>query len=133
HALLWRGGSGRLVPRLSLLHKIRQSDLLPRNIAAPSPARRIQTQGSALSRHPRGRTARRSAACCLGEASQPIARRTNVSGTTTAMKKATTGMKKSGANEAKGGNSPSQHIDARIKELGDWRGEMLARIRSIIK
>ena len=41
--------------------------------------------------------------------------------------------KKSGANEAKGGSSPSQHIDARIKELGDWRGEMLARIRSIIK
>ena len=24
-------------------------------------------------------------------------------------------------------------IDVRIKELGDWRGEMLARIRSIIK
>ena len=48
------------------------------------------------------------------------------------MKKAT-GMKKSGANEAKGGSSPSQHIDSRIHELGDWRGEMLARIRSIIK
>jgi hypothetical protein len=51
---------------------------------------------------------------------------------TKVMKKATT-MKKSGANEAKSGDSPSQHIDARIKELGDWRGEMLARIRSIIK
>jgi hypothetical protein len=49
------------------------------------------------------------------------------------MKKATTSMKKSDANEAKGGTSPSQHIDARIKELGDWRGEMLARIRGIIK
>jgi hypothetical protein len=49
------------------------------------------------------------------------------------MKKATTAMKKSGANEAKGGSSPSQHIDSRIHELGDWRGEMLARIRSIIK
>src|SRR5512144_1444790 len=48
------------------------------------------------------------------------------------MKKATS-MKKSGANEAKAGASPSQHIDARIKELGDWRGDMLARIRSIIK
>ncbi|MCK1639263.1 DUF1801 domain-containing protein [Bradyrhizobium sp. 157] len=47
------------------------------------------------------------------------------------MKKAT--VKKSGASERKGGSSPSQHIDARIKELGDWRGEMLARIRSIIK
>ena len=49
------------------------------------------------------------------------------------MKKATTSMKKSSANEAKGGGSPSRHIDARIKELGDWRGETLARIRSIIK
>lgn len=27
----------------------------------------------------------------------------------------------------------SQQIDARIKELGDWRGEMLARIRAVIK
>jgi hypothetical protein len=34
---------------------------------------------------------------------------------------------------AKPGGSPSQHIDARIKELGDWRGEMLARVRAIIK
>lgn len=30
-------------------------------------------------------------------------------------------------------NSPSQLIDARIKELDDWRGEMLARIRKLIK
>ena len=49
------------------------------------------------------------------------------------MKKATTSMKKSGPTEAKGGGSPSRHIDGRIKELGDWRGETLARIRSIIK
>ena len=49
------------------------------------------------------------------------------------MKKATTSMKKSGAAEAKGGGSSSRHIDAKIKELGDWRGETLARIRSIIK
>jgi hypothetical protein len=42
-------------------------------------------------------------------------------------------IKKSGTSEAKGGSSPAQHIDARIKELGDWRGETLARIRSIIK
>jgi hypothetical protein len=32
-----------------------------------------------------------------------------------------------------GGNSPSQLIDARISELADWRGETLARIRSLIK
>jgi len=46
------------------------------------------------------------------------------------MKKAT-GVKKSGATTA--GSSPAEHIDARIKELGDWRGEMLARIRGVIK
>ena len=40
---------------------------------------------------------------------------------------------KSEAKEAKGGESPSRLIDARIKELGDWRGETLARIRALIK
>jgi len=29
--------------------------------------------------------------------------------------------------------SPSRLIDARIKELGDWRGETLSRIRALIK
>jgi hypothetical protein len=29
--------------------------------------------------------------------------------------------------------SPSQLIDARIKELGDWRGEMLSRLRTLVK
>jgi len=28
--------------------------------------------------------------------------------------------------------SPSKRIDARIRELGDWRGEMLARVRALI-
>ena len=54
------------------------------------------------------------------------------------MKKATTTKTtkkktKSGAKEAKGGASPSRLIDARIKELGDWRGKTLARIRALIK
>jgi len=31
------------------------------------------------------------------------------------------------------GKSPSRRIDARIKELGDWRGQMLGRIRALIK
>jgi hypothetical protein len=31
------------------------------------------------------------------------------------------------------GDTPSQLIDARIKELSDWRGEMLVRIRGLIK
>jgi hypothetical protein len=40
---------------------------------------------------------------------------------------------KSGTKEGKGGDSPSRQIDARIKELGDWRGVSLARIRALIK
>ena len=35
--------------------------------------------------------------------------------------------------EGNGGDSPSQLIDARIEELGDWRGETLARVRALIK
>ncbi len=37
---------------------------------------------------------------------------------------------KSESHESK---SPTQLIDARIKELGDWRGEMLSRLRSLVK
>jgi hypothetical protein len=39
-------------------------------------------------------------------------------------------MAKSGAQQSK---SPSQLIDDRITELGDWRGEMLSRLRTLIK
>jgi hypothetical protein len=39
-------------------------------------------------------------------------------------------MKKSGAKRA---GSPSELIDGRIAELGDWRGELLARLRGLIK
>jgi hypothetical protein len=51
------------------------------------------------------------------------------------MKKATITMQKakSGSKEGRGEPSPSQLIDARIKELGDWLGETLARVRSLIK
>jgi hypothetical protein len=49
----------------------------------------------------------------------------------TVMKKTT--KPHGGAKEAKEGKSPSRLIDARIKELGDWRGEMLARVRALIK
>jgi hypothetical protein len=42
-------------------------------------------------------------------------------------------MSKSSSKEGKDGDTPSQLIDARIKELGDWRGELLARVRSLIK
>jgi hypothetical protein len=36
-------------------------------------------------------------------------------------------------NDSPDGRSPSQLIDGRIEELGDWRGETLARIRALIK
>jgi hypothetical protein len=39
-------------------------------------------------------------------------------------------MKKSGSQKDK---SPSQLIDARIKELGDWRGKMLSRLRALVR
>ena len=44
-------------------------------------------------------------------------------------------MKKSGSRKIKSSSdkSPSQLIDARIKELGDWRGEMLGRLRRLVK
>jgi hypothetical protein len=38
--------------------------------------------------------------------------------------------KKSGSQKSK---APSELIDARIKELGDWRGELLSRLRNLIK
>ena len=47
---------------------------------------------------------------------------------TRTMKKSTTASK-----EAKGSDSPSRLIDARIKELSDWRGETLARVRALIR
>jgi hypothetical protein len=39
-------------------------------------------------------------------------------------------MKKSGSQTSE---SPSQLIDARIRELGDWRGKMLSRLRTLVK
>ena len=49
-------------------------------------------------------------------------------------------MKKSGSRQSKpqstkpqSGKSASQLIDARIEELGGWRGEMLSRVRALIK
>jgi hypothetical protein len=35
--------------------------------------------------------------------------------------------------ESQKGKSPSRLIDARIKELGDWRGKTLSRLRTLIK
>jgi hypothetical protein len=41
--------------------------------------------------------------------------------------------KNSGAEAGKAGNSPARLIDAKIKRLGDWRGETLAQVRKLIK
>jgi hypothetical protein len=35
--------------------------------------------------------------------------------------------------ESQTGKSPAELIDARIKELGDWRGKLLSRLRGLIK
>jgi hypothetical protein len=40
------------------------------------------------------------------------------------------GVEKNGSQKSK---SPSQLIDARIQELGDWRGQMLSRLRTLVK
>jgi hypothetical protein len=45
------------------------------------------------------------------------------------MRKATMTKKPSGTKE----DSPARLIDARIEELGDWRGETLARVRALIR
>jgi hypothetical protein len=37
------------------------------------------------------------------------------------------------ADKSKDNASPSELIDARIKELDDWRGETLARLRAVVK
>jgi hypothetical protein len=51
------------------------------------------------------------------------------------MKKTTTIMTKTknGSKSAEDGPSFSQEFDARIEKLGDWRGETLARLRTLIK
>ena len=42
-------------------------------------------------------------------------------------------MKKPGSASSTGNQTPSQLIDGRIRELGDWRGDMLSRLRALIK
>jgi hypothetical protein len=48
------------------------------------------------------------------------------------MKKATP-LKKTAGKPPKAAASPSKLIDAAIQELGDWRGEMLARVRALVR
>jgi hypothetical protein len=53
-------------------------------------------------------------------------------GSRTTVNDGTTTMNKNAAKQADS-DSASRLIDARIKKLGDWRGEMLARVRRLIK
>jgi hypothetical protein len=49
------------------------------------------------------------------------------------MRNATAATENGDPEEGEGVGSPSQRIDARIEELGDWRGDMLARVRTLIR
>jgi hypothetical protein len=51
------------------------------------------------------------------------------------MKKGTTAKKSTAAKKSAttSAESPSRMIDARIRELGDWRGKTLSRVRALIK
>jgi len=60
--------------------------------------------------------------------SKPATETLSVAAKRTSKTSATSGQK-----GGKGGDSPSRLIDARIKELDDWRGETLARVRILIK
>src|SRR5262244_3306739 len=50
-----------------------------------------------------------------------------------ATKKATAVKNKAGSKGGQGRDSAPRLIDARITELGDWRGQVLARVRGLIK
>jgi hypothetical protein len=67
-----------------------------------------------------------------GSANQSPTIKRSIRRSTTTMKKATSTMKKSDSKKG-GGASPSQLIDARIAALKDWRGETLARVRTLIR
>lgn len=49
------------------------------------------------------------------------------------MQKAMATMETTKSGPTENETSPSRLIDGRIKELGDWRGEMLARVRTLIR
>ena len=51
---------------------------------------------------------------------------------TRARKKSRSKKSKSSSKDGKGGDSPSRLIDAKIRELSGWRGETLARVRTLI-
>ena len=126
HALLRRRGR-RLVPQLPLLHEVREGDLLPRHVAQsrPRPAR-PSTRKCATSTSTRTSSTRRSSSPGW---SKPAGCPANGCERTGRKAMATENQ----SEEGNVGASPSQLIDARIAELADWRGETLARVRSLIR
>src|SRR5690606_18417157 len=105
---LLRGGAGRLVPQPPRLRPLCETGLLQGRGAGPGPAGGLDAEGRALFSYPRGRRPRRGAADRLGPPGQPAARGADVS------------------------EPAGRLIDDRIAELGDWRGETLARMRALI-
>jgi hypothetical protein len=64
----------------------------------------------------------------------PKATTTMSEGKSSSMNEKTSSKKgKASTKKETGGASPSELIDARINELGDWRGETLARVRELVK
>ena len=126
------GVEGRAGSSAFMLHEVREGDLLPRRVAASAPARQVRsTRTCATSTSTRTTLDEAQFAAWVKQASQLPGE--NVSGATDSHEESDTTMKKSGANASKSGSSPSQLIDAKIEELGDWRGETLARVRALIK
>ena len=64
-----------------LLHEVREGGVLPRRVAASRPARRVQAARTCATSTSTRTSARRSSVRRLGEAGEPVARRTNVSAT----------------------------------------------------
>ena len=83
-----------------------------------------------------GRTSNRSSQRVKTSAARPVAAKAaRPSKSQKAINKVTVGARKkaSRSNQASDAGSASRLIDARINELTDWRGEMLARIRTLIQ
>jgi hypothetical protein len=103
---------------------------------------KVQAQGRALPRHPRGRAARRSSARHLGEASQPIARRTNVSGQcdVRAWRERTPSHQARSPTKATAKKLPAQmqcpraegNVQARIDLMPDWQTAHARRVDAVM-
>jgi hypothetical protein len=108
-----------------------------RELAAPAAAGRVQATGGTLPRHPRARRVRRGADGVVGSAggrAAGLGRRERAQGTRArASKQREHSRMKTTKSPSKSIEPASGLIDARIEALDDWRGEMLSRLRALIK